>query len=128
MREQHHIVGTLATGLVGSLLNLVIELLRTEVVKLDAVGIVERVALQDHRLGRHSTNEGDALLSVLLDDIGGIQRLWRTRLKQVHAHRRRLHLSQQLLQTWHTIVKLMVAHRDGIIPNSLHHIHHILSL
>ena len=69
VRQYHHVVGTLLTGLVYGRLHELVDMVRAQVVELVAVVVEERVALAAHGLWRSGADEGDALVTVTLDDI-----------------------------------------------------------
>ena len=128
MREQHHIVGAILAGVIDCLLNELIEGLRLQVVKLDAVGIVEGVALEDHRLRSAGADKGHLLVAILMDDVGGIDGILLTCLKEIGTDNGGVNLLEQLPQTRHAIVELVVAQRDGVVVHQFHDVGDVLAL
>ena len=127
MRKQHDIVGTLLAGSIDGLLDEFVEGLRLQVVEQDAVGIVERVALEDHRLRRAGSDEGHLLVAILMDDVGGVDGIGIASLIEVGTDHRRSHLFQQCPHAWHTVIELMVAQREGVIVHEAHDVGNILA-
>ena len=128
MRQQHHVVGTLCTDIVHSLLHLLVERLRPQVVFQSTVRIVERIALQQHRLGCRSSNKGYLLVAILLDNVRHVGQLLVAKIIQIATHNGSAQLLQQHLHTRNAIVELMVAQRHGIVVHQLHDVDDVLSL
>ena len=127
MREQHHIVGALLAGGVHRLLNELVERLLLQVVHQHAVGVVERVALENHRLRRRGTHIGHFLRAILPDDVGCKQRLLCTGFIQVGTHHRHIYLLQQLTHASHAVVELVVAQRQGVVIHQPHDVGYVLA-
>ena len=104
MRQQHHIIGTFGAGVVHRLLHLLVERLRSQVVFQSAVGVVECISLQQHRLGCRGTDESHLLVAILLDDVRHVHQLLVSHVIQVAAHNRCAQLFQQHLHARNTIV------------------------
>ncbi len=126
--EQYHVVGTLATGFIDGLLDELVEGLRLEVVEQDAVGVVEGIALEDHRFGRAGSDEGNLLVAILMDDIRCIVRFGGAGIEEIDARHGSTNLFQQLTHAGHAIIELMVAQRQGVVVHQVHDVGNILSL
>ena len=127
MREQHHIVGSILTGVVDCLLDEFIKGLRLQVIEQDTIGIVEGVTLEDHRLRGAGAHKGHLLVTILMDDVRGIDGRLLTCLKEIGTDNGGINLHEQLSQTRHTIVELVVAQREGVVVHQFHDIGDVLA-
>ena len=127
MREQHHIVGSILTGIIDSLLDEFIEGFRLQVIEQDTIGIVEGVTLEDHRLRGAGAHKGHLLVTILMDDVRGIDGRLLTCLKEIGTDNGGINLHEQLSQTRHTIVELVVAQREGVVVHQFHDIGDVLA-
>ena len=128
MGEQHHIVGPILAGIIDSLLDELIEGLRLQVVEQDAVGVVEGIALEDHRLWGAGADKGHLLVAILMDDVGGIDRILLTCLIEIGTDDGGVDLLEQLPQARHAIVELVVAQREGVVVHQFHDVGDVLAL
>ena len=109
MREQNHIVGTLGTGLVDGLLDELVEGFGLQIVEQHAVGIVERIALEDHCLGGAGSDVGHLLMTIFTNDIGGKHGVVLPGLVEIGTDHGDTRLLQQLQHAGYAIVELVVA-------------------
>ena len=128
MGEQHHIVGSLATGCIHSLLDQLVEGLRLQVIEQDAVGIVEGIALEDHRLRRTGTDIGHLLIAILMDDVGCEHRMLLASLIEIGTYDRRSYLFEQCSHAGHTVVELMVAKGESVVIHQSQDVGDVLTL
>ena len=127
MREQHHIFGSILAGVIDSLLDKLIKSFWLQVVKQDAVGVVEGVAFKDHRLRGAGANKGHLLIAILMDDVGGINGMLFTCLMEIGTDDGGVNLLEQLPQTRHAIVELVVAKCDGVVVHQFHDVCDVLA-
>ena len=125
--EQHHIVGSCLAGVVDSLLDELVERLRLQVVEQDAVGVVERVALEDHRLWGDGSDVGHLLVAILADDVGGVDGLWLSCLVEVGTDHGGASLLEQGAHTGHAVVELVVAKRQRVVVHQSQDVGDVLS-
>ena len=128
MREQDHIVGTFSACGIDCLLHQCVERLGLQVVEQDAVGVVERIAFEDHRLRCAGTYIGYLLVTVLVDNVRRIHGFWLSCLVEIDAGHRGTRILQQLPHARHTVVKLMVAQCQRMIVHEAQDVCDVLSL
>ena len=128
MREHHHVVGAISTCAIHCPLEELVERVGFQVIEQDAVGVVERVALENHRLRCTSADVCHPLVAILVNDVRGIERPGLARLEEVGAHDGRPYHSEQLLHAGHAVVELMVAQCQRMIVHQAHNVGNVLSL